>query len=208
MKWKMVTVGPFAMNCYILFCEKTHRGIVVDPGDEVERIVAAMKALAVQAEQIIITHGHVDHVLKLKTFQELTGLPTAMHPLDKEFLQYLQESAQMFGLVAAGIPGIDHDLEEGQVISFGEVNLEVVHTPGHSPGSIALIGEGHAVVGDVLFRESIGRTDLPGGSYPQLLKTIKEKLLVLDDDTVVLSGHGPETTIGFERQNNPFLTDA
>jgi len=207
MNWEMVTVGPFAMNCYILFCEKTRRGLVVDPGDEVERIIARLQALHVQAEQVVITHGHVDHILKLKDFQERTGLPVAMHPLDRDLVNYLPETAQMFGLVPAVIPVIDRDLADGETIAFGEVSLTVVHTPGHSPGSVSLIGQGHAVVGDVLFRESIGRTDLPGGSYSQLINTIREKLLVLDDATVVLSGHGPTTTIGHERRNNPFLLE-
>ncbi len=205
MKWEKIPVGPFAMNCYILSCEKTGEGIVVDPGDEVELILSVIREIGVNLLQIIITHGHVDHVLQLKRFQDLTGLPTAMHPLDREYLNQLPQTAALFGLEAAGIPEIDIELEEGQTIQFGDVRLEVVHTPGHTPGSISLIGEGHAVVGDVLFNGSIGRTDLPGASYPQLISTIKSKLLVLDDHVKVLPGHGEVTTIGFERLNNPFL---
>lgn len=205
MKWEKIPVGPFAMNCYILSCEKTGEGIIVDPGDEVEYLLDVVQQLGVKLLQIVVTHGHVDHVLQLKKFQELTGLPTAMHPADRDFLEHLPQTAQLFGLRAAGIPSIDVELQEGQTISFGDVALQVVHTPGHTPGSISLIGEGHAVVGDVLFNGSIGRTDLPGASYPQLISTIKNKLLVLDDSVRVLPGHGEVTTIGFERLNNPFL---
>ncbi len=205
MRWEKIPVGPFAMNCYILSCEDTNEGIIIDPGDEIEYIMSAIEQLGVKLLQIVVTHGHVDHVLQLKKFQDITGLPTAMHPLDKDFLLNLPQTAQMFGLEAAGIPTVDIELEDGQTIAFGNVQMEVVHTPGHTPGSISLIGNGYAVVGDVLFNGSIGRTDLPGASYPQLISTIRNKLMVLDDNVKVLPGHGEITTIGFERLNNPFL---
>ncbi|RMD93296.1 MAG: MBL fold metallo-hydrolase [Calditrichaeota bacterium] len=205
MKWEKLPVGPFAMNCYILSCEDTGEGIIVDPGDEVDSILSTLEKLDVKLLQIVITHGHVDHVLQLKKFQDLTGLPTAMHPLDQSFLTHLPQTAQLFGLESAGVPSIDIELEEGQTICFGRCCLEVVHTPGHTPGSISLIGENTAVVGDVLFNGSIGRTDLPGASYPQLIESIKKKLMVLEDHVKVLPGHGEVTTIGFERLNNPFL---
>ncbi len=205
MKWERLPVGPFAMNCYILYCEETGEGIIVDPGDEVDYILVTVEELGVKLLQIIITHAHVDHILKLKDFQDRTSLPTAMHPNDKDFLLHMPQTAQLFGLEPAGIPTVDIDLEDGQEITFGKHTMKVVHTPGHTPGSISLIGEGHAVVGDVLFNGSIGRTDLPGASYPQLIASIQNKLLVLDDKVKVLPGHGEITTIGFERLNNPFL---
>lgn len=205
MKWEQLSVGPLGMNCYLLQCEESDEAIIVDPGDEIEFLLSRIDAAHARLQRIIITHGHFDHIRLLAKFQDITKLPTFIHPLDRELLTYLPHICAQFGLECAGVPRINGELADGQSVKFGRVTLQIVHTPGHSPGSISLIGAGYAVVGDVLFRGSIGRTDLPGGSSAQLLETIHKRLLVLDDSTTVLPGHGDPTTIGFERRSNPSL---
>jgi glyoxylase-like metal-dependent hydrolase (beta-lactamase superfamily II) len=205
MKWDSLTVGPFGMNAYIVWCEKTKAGILVDPGDEIDEILERVKSHNVKPERIIITHAHIDHVLHAHEAQTRLKIPLYIHREDEPLLKNIPAQASMFGMPPGPIPKIDGYLQAGDVIRFGEVELKVRHTPGHSPGSISLIGEGHAIVGDVLFRGSIGRTDLPGGSFEVLIQSISEKLFTLPDSTRVLPGHGESTTIGFERLNNPFL---
>jgi glyoxylase-like metal-dependent hydrolase (beta-lactamase superfamily II) len=205
LRWKSLTVGPFGMNAYLLWCERTRAGILIDPGDEIDLILQTMAALQVKPERIIITHAHLDHVLHARTAQERLSIPLAMHRDDEPLLQKLPFQAEMFGLGAPEPPRVDDYLAEGDEVHFGEITLHVLHAPGHSPGSIILYGENTAVVGDVLFQGSIGRTDLPGGSYETLIRSIRRKLLTLPDQVRILPGHGEETTIGFERLNNPFL---
>jgi len=205
LKWDSLTVGAFGMNAYILWCEKTKAGILVDPGDEIDEILERVKSHGLKPDRIIITHAHIDHVLHAHEAQMRLKIPLYLHLEDEPLLKNISAQAAMFGLPHGPIPKIDGYLQEGDVIRFGEVSLIVHHTPGHSPGAISLIGEGHAIVGDVLFQGSIGRTDLPGGSFEVLIKTIREKLLTLPDPVRVLPGHGETTTIGFERLNNPFL---
>jgi glyoxylase-like metal-dependent hydrolase (beta-lactamase superfamily II) len=205
MKWDSLTVGAFGMNAYILWCEKTKAGILVDPGDQIDDILERVNAHGVNLERIIITHAHIDHILHAHEAQTRLKIPLYLHPDDELMLKNVPAQAAMFGLPAEPVPTIDGYLHEGDVVRFGEVALTVRHTPGHSRGAISLIGEGHAIVGDVLFLGSIGRTDLPGGSFEILLTSIREKLLTLPDSVQVLSGHGEPTTIGFERLNNPFL---
>jgi glyoxylase-like metal-dependent hydrolase (beta-lactamase superfamily II) len=204
-KWKKLTVGPFGMNAYILWCDQTLAGILIDPGDDSGFILQTLAALKVKPEYIVITHAHIDHVLHAKTVQENLAIPLLMHRDDIPLLQNLQAQAAMFGLQISGTPHVDQFLAEGDEVRFGAVALKVLHAPGHSPGSIILCGENIAVVGDVLFQGSIGRTDLPGGSYEILMRSIYQKLMTLPDEVRVLPGHGDETTIGFERTNNPFL---
>lgn len=207
LRWRCITVGPFAMNAYLLWDEHTRAGVLIDPGDEIDRIADAVKATAVQLQRIVLTHAHLDHVLHCHAAQKRFELPVYLHRDDLPLLQNIGRQAEMLGFSLGDVPPpqVAGYLAEGDKLMLGQNLLTVLHGPGHSPGSLILIGERLAVVGDVLFRGSIGRTDLPGGSYARLMQTITEKLLVLEDDVVVLPGHGEETTIGFERRHNPFL---
>jgi glyoxylase-like metal-dependent hydrolase (beta-lactamase superfamily II) len=153
----------------------------------------------------VLTHAHLDHVWHVKTVQERLQLPLYMHRDDLPLLERLPFQAQMFGLIAPEPPRIDGYLAEGDTLSFGEVTMKILHAPGHSPGSLVFYGEDTAIVGDVLFQSSIGRTDLPFGSYETLMNSIRQKLMTLPDHVRVLPGHSEETTIGIERRSNPFL---
>lgn len=207
LRWRCVTVGPFAMNAYILWCDETQEGLLIDPGDEIERIADEVEDTGARLQRIIITHAHIDHVLRSRQAQDHFNLPLYMHRDDAGLLQNVSRQAEMMGLSFGEIkpPRIDGYLEEGDLVACGRHSLRIVHGPGHSPGSIMLFSEKIAVVGDVLFQGSIGRTDLPLGSYETLMKTITEKLMTLADEVLVLPGHGEETTIGSERRHNPFL---
>jgi len=207
LKWQMITVGPFAMNAYLLWCEDTRQGILVDPGDEIDRIARAVEEAQIELDHIVLTHGHLDHAWHAQEAQNRFGLKLYMHREDVFLVQNMGKQAALLGLTgfAAPAPRIDGYLQEGETIAFGKYRMQVLHAPGHSPGSIVLAGDNLAVAGDVLFQGSIGRTDLPGGSYEVLLRSIREKILTLDDGTLVLPGHGESTTVGHERRSNPFL---
>ncbi len=207
LKWKMITVGPFAMNAYLLWCDETKAALVIDPGDEIERIAQEIEREGVQPDRIILTHGHLDHVMFANLMQDKFKLKLFMHREDVFMVENMNRQAAMLGFTMPGLvaPRIDGHLSEGDTVTFGKQTLKVLHGPGHSPGSIMLIGDDLAVVGDVLFQDSIGRTDLPGGSYETLIHSIRTKLLPLKDETLVLPGHGETTTIGAERRSNPFL---
>ncbi len=198
-------VGPIMANCFIIGCEETKEAIVVDPGDDADRILMALAKLELKVKYLVNTHGHFDHVGANKRMKEVTGAILAIHSGDAPMLSELSQSASMFGLSAENSPEPDLVLKDGDEISFGKITLRVIHTPGHSQGGICLYTEGHLFAGDTLFARSIGRTDLPGGNFDTLIASIKDKLLILDDDTVVYTGHGPETSIGQEKQMNPFL---
>lgn len=203
---KTLEVGPFASNCYIVASEKTKEAMVIDPGDEAEAILDTVKKLGLKVKLIVITHGHVDHVSALGQVKEATGAPVAIHGDDAAILRGSgQMLTMMLGVKSDAPPAPDRLLKDGDVIKVGELSFKVAHTPGHSPGGICLIGEGVAFTGDSLFNYGIGRTDFPGSSYEELMQSIRTSLLTLPDDTVVLPGHGPETTIGDERRGNPFL---
>lgn len=207
LRWRCITVGPFAMNAYLLWDEQTRAGVLIDPGDEIDRIADEVEASAVQLERIVLTHAHLDHVLHCRAAQERFDLPVYLHRDDLPLLQNIGRQAEMLGFSLGDIPPpqVAGYLTEGDTLTLGRNQFKVLHGPGHSPGSLMLIDDKLAVVGDVLFRGSIGRTDLPGGSSARLMQTITEKLLVLQDEVVVLPGHGEDTTIGFERRHNPFL---
>lgn len=203
---KTLEVGPFASNCYIVASEKTKEAMVIDPGDEAEAILDTVKKLGLKVKLIVITHGHVAHVSALGQVKEATGAPVAIHGDDAAILRGSgQMLTMMLGVQSDAPPAPDRLLKDGEVIKVGELSFKVAHTPGHSPGGICLIGEGVAFTGDSLFNYGIGRTDFPGSSYEELMDSIRTSLLTLPDDTVVLPGHGPETTIGDERRGNPFL---
>lgn len=203
---KTLEVGPFASNCYIVASEKTKEAMVIDPGDEAGAILNTVKKLGLTVKLIVITHGHGDHVSALGQVKEATGAPVAIHGDDAAIMRGSgQMLTMMLGVKSEAPPAPDMLLKDGEVIKVGELSFKVAHTPGHSPGGICLIGEGVAFTGDSLFNYGIGRTDFPGSSYEELMDSIRTRLLTLPDDTVVLPGHGPETTIGDERRGNPFL---
>jgi len=202
---KKLTVGPIMANCFILGCEETKEAVVIDPGDETDRILTALEESELKVKYIIDTHGHFDHVGGNKKLKDVTGADIMIHALDAPMLNHLSASAAAWGLSADDSPSPDETLEEGDTITFGDITLKVIHTPGHSPGGISLYTDGYVFVGDTLFAGSIGRTDLPGGDYNTLISNIQNKLFVLGDDVQVFTGHGPETTIGKEKSFNPFV---
>ncbi|THB74384.1 MAG: MBL fold metallo-hydrolase [Desulfobacteraceae bacterium] len=202
---KRLEVGPIMANCYILGCEDTKEAVVIDPGEDADRILMTLAESSLKVKYIINTHGHFDHVGANKRMKDATGAELAIHPDDAPMLNELSHSARMFGLTAENSPEADIMLSDGQKLTFGNHTLEVIHTPGHSLGGICLYTDGILIVGDTLFAGSIGRTDLPGGDYDTLISSIKTRLLNLDDQTVVYPGHGPQTTIGREKSMNPFL---
>ena len=202
---KKLEVGPIMANCYILGCEKTKEAVVIDPGDEADRILMILSEEGLKVKCLINTHGHFDHVGANKRMKEVTGAQLMIHAEDESMLSQLSMAARSFGLTAENSPGADRLIADGDEITFGEITLQVIHTPGHSRGGVCLYTDGVLFVGDTLFAGSIGRTDLPGGNYDTLISSIKENLLAFKDDTLVYTGHGPETTIGQEKRMNPFL---
>lgn len=205
-------LGSFQSNCYIVGLESTGEGVVIDPGDEPETILAAVRDSNLTIRRIIATHGHIDHILAAQAVCEATGAPFAMHEGDRSLVEGLLDIARRWLGVAATPPTVDRWLEAGDTIGIDGFQLHVLYTPGHSWGSISLYwapppGEAGIVFsGDALFAGGIGRTDL-GGDYPTLERSIREQLFTLPDDTVVLSGHGGQTTIGRERRTNPWVGD-
>lgn len=198
-------VGAFAENCYVVGCPSTLEGVVFDPGDEVERIIKKVDELNLKIKYILLTHGHIDHVKELVAFKKDIDVPVFMHHEDQFLLDNLPMQAAAFGLSHAGIPQIDKYITELDSIEFGDQKLQILHTPGHSPGSVTFVTDGVAFVGDVLFAGSIGRTDLPGGNFETLINSIQKKLFPLNDETIIYSGHGPATSIINEKKFNPFL---
>jgi hydroxyacylglutathione hydrolase len=204
----IVPVTPFQQNCTLLWCDQTKRAVVIDPGGDLPDIARAIAQAGVTVEKIWLTHGHIDHAGGAAELKAMLNVPIeGPHRGDLFLLQNVVESARMFGIPNAANVTPDRWLEEGDQVRVGELTFDILHCPGHSPGSVAFINAGQklAIVGDVLFAGSIGRTDLPGGSQEQLLTSIRDKLLPLADDVTVLNGHGPVTSIGRERASNPFL---
>ncbi len=207
----VVAKGVVDTNCYIFACPETRAAAVIDPGAlnrrEVDAILGALSDHKLAAACIIDTHGHIDHIAGNGAVRDATGAPLMIHELDAPMLgSDLLSGAAMFGFECKPLAA-DELLADGQAVQVGKLALEVRHTPGHTPGGISLVGEGVVFSGDTLFAASIGRTDLPGGSEIVELRSIREKLLVLPDDTVVRPGHGPRTTIGKEKLINPYLRD-
>ncbi|MGD2268929.1 MAG: MBL fold metallo-hydrolase [Desulfobacterales bacterium] len=202
---KSLAVGPIQANCYVLGCEETLEAAVIDPGDEADRILLSMSESKLKLKYIINTHGHFDHVGANKRLKDVSGAQILIHPLDAPLLNHLSASAASWGLSIEDSPPPDRMLEEADTVSFGNITLTTIHTPGHTPGGISLHTDGFVFVGDTLFAGSVGRTDFPGGDFGTLMSSIKNKLFVLGDDVRVLPGHMGETTIGRERRQNPFV---
>jgi glyoxylase-like metal-dependent hydrolase (beta-lactamase superfamily II) len=202
---KTLPVGPIMANCFILGCEQTLDAVVIDPGDEADRILMALSESSLTLKTIINTHGHFDHVGANKPLHDATGAPILIHALDAPMLNQIAASAANWGLAGDNSPEPERMIDEGDTIGFGNITLSVIHTPGHTPGGVSLNSGEHIFVGDTLFAGSIGRTDFPGGSFETLRDSIQKKLFVLGDELQVYTGHGPQTTIGQERINNPFV---
>jgi glyoxylase-like metal-dependent hydrolase (beta-lactamase superfamily II) len=196
-----LTVGPLQENCYLLWHGR--RGVIVDPGDEAERILAEVRRIGFMPEAILLTHAHFDHVGAVAPLVETLGLLVYLHPLDLELYRKAPQSAARWGLSLPQPPEPVVGLEEGQTLNFGFA-LKVLFVPGHSPGHVAFLGQGHLFGGDVLFRGGIGRYDLPGSNPQDLMKSLKA-LMELPPETVVWPGHGPSTSIGEEAGSNPYL---
>lgn len=198
-------LGPIGTNAYVVGDPATQRAAVVDPGDEAHRLLAVLARLGFSVDVIIATHAHFDHVGAVRPLVEATGAPFLLFVHELPVLEVAADRAALFGITIPTPPSPDRLLHEGDAVSMGGGTFRVVHTPGHSPGHMCLIGDGLAFVGDVVFQGSIGRTDLPGGDYDTLMRSIATHLLVLPDSTVLYNGHGPATTVGQERRTNPFL---
>ncbi len=203
-----MSVGPLQVNCFVVSCSKTAEAMIVDPGEEGEEILCFTEKEGLIVRMVVNTHGHFDHIGANRKVVESSGAELMIHAEDLPLLQNARSHAEVYGLSVTASPEPDRLLEQGDTLQVGELSFSVFHVPGHSPGGICLFGEGHLFVGDVLFSGSIGRTDLPGGDFDSLVKGVREHLFALPDETIVHPGHGPDTTIGRERQMNPFVGDA
>jgi len=227
---EIIPVGLLQCNCSILGDPESREAIVIDPGDEVDRILAVLHRHGLKVRAIVSTHTHIDHVGGLAALHRATGAPVLIHEDDLALYRSLDMQAQWLGVPTPEVIRLPEFVKEGDTLRWGDFAAQVLHTPGHTQGSISLVvgsgavlgseanvpdsiatkkrdlGESRLIAGDTLFQGSIGRTDLPGGSYPQIISSIREKLLVLPDHTIVYPGHGEATTIGAEREFNPFLT--
>lgn len=200
-------VGPLAVNCFILGCEETRAGVVVDAGGDAERIITAVERHGLTIAQVINTHGHFDHVGANLSLVERFGARLLIHAADAPMLERAAEVARAYGVRAENPPKPDAFLEDGMEITFGACRMQVLHTPGHTPGGCCLYleAERKILTGDTLFADSIGRSDFPGGSHEQLLASIRTRLFTLPDEVAAYPGHGPQTTIGHEKRHNPYF---
>ena len=207
-------VGPFFKNGYVVGCENTRKAVFIDPGDEVEQLLGFIRAEKLDVTHILLTHAHVDHVSGVAEAKRSLGVPIYLHMDDLFLYQNAVRTGMMFGLTVEEPPPVDVFYEGEEPIAFGDYRVRVVHTPGHCPGGVCLAiskqgdpSPPRLFVGDTLFAGSIGRTDLPGGDYETLLRAITGTLFTFPDESIVYSGHGPETTIGREKQTNPFVLE-
>ncbi len=207
MTFDIIVVGHLGVNCFVLGCEQTGMGVVVDPGADGEEILALVAKRGLKIEKIINTHGHFDHIGANKVVKDATGAELLIHEQDTPYLNKAAEVATMYGLRADNSPIPDRFLTDEMELTFGNCRMTVLHTPGHTPGGCCLYfpEEGKVITGDTLFAESVGRTDLPGGSSETLINSIRTKLLPLPGETSVYPGHGPESSIVHEKRHNPYL---
>ncbi len=200
-----IVVGPLEVNCYILGCEDTKEAAIIDPGDNADEIIKAVEKAGIKPVYIINTHAHFDHIGGVKTVQDHFKIDFLLHEEDLFLVDNASAQARAFGLDPIPKPDVNKFVNNGDKISLGNKVIDVIHTPGHSPGCVCYLIDNNVFVGDTLFAGSIGRSDLPGGSHETLINSIKEKLFPLGDSTIVYPGHGPSTTIEEEKKHNPFL---
>ncbi|HHW41562.1 MAG TPA: MBL fold metallo-hydrolase [Syntrophomonadaceae bacterium] len=205
MQVKSLAVGSMMANCYIIWCRQTKDALVIDPGGDGSRILAEIKKEGLKVKYIVNTHGHIDHIAANYDVKEGTGAKLLIHPDDAPLLTNPDLNLSLYMGSPFQSPKADMLISDGEEIAIGNLRFEVLHTPGHTRGGVCLKTEGAIFTGDTLFAGSIGRTDFPGGSYKQLLDSIRNKILPSDDNCVVYPGHGPASTVGHERVNNPFL---
>ena len=206
MNYEILIVGPLETNCYLVYSQDSLECAVVDPGAEAERIVQLIAQKNLKPTLILNTHGHVDHIGANKEIKEKFNIPLYIHSADGPMLENVQQSEMAIFLGAMDSPSPDHFLNDGDKIKIGKSFLQVIHTPGHSPGSVSFLSDGFLLSGDTLFFGGVGRTDLPGGSWKEMVNSIKNKILTMPDEMKVLPGHGPFTTVGQEKRANPFIT--
>lgn len=204
---EILPVGPLQCNCSIVGDETTREAMVIDPGDEIDQILALLKKHNLQVKQIVITHAHIDHVGGAMKLRAATGAPILLNQNDYALLKMLDVQAAWLGMKSPGRVDIDRTVGQADIVKAGSLEGQVIHTPGHTEGSICIYFplENKLIAGDTLFAGSIGRTDLPGGSFEKIMGSLHNQVLALPDETVVIPGHGPVTTIGDERETNPFL---
>jgi glyoxylase-like metal-dependent hydrolase (beta-lactamase superfamily II) len=204
---EILPVGPLQCNCSVIGDETTHEGMVIDPGDDIEEVLGLVGKHNLQVKQIVITHAHIDHVGGAMKLRAATGAPILLNQNDYALLKMLDVQAAWVGMASPGKVEIDHSVGPADTLTTGSLTANVLHTPGHTEGSVCLYfpAEKTLIAGDTLFAGSIGRTDLPGGSFKKIINSLHETVLALPDETVVVPGHGPLTTVGEERESNPFL---
>jgi hydroxyacylglutathione hydrolase len=204
---KIFPVGPLQCNCSVIGDEQTHEAMVIDPGDQIEGILEILRQEKLELKQIVITHAHIDHVGGAMKLKAATGAPILMNQNDYALLKMLDMQAAWVGMRPPGTVQVDEPISQGRVLKIGDISSNVIHTPGHTEGSICLYfpKEKKLIAGDTLFAGSIGRTDLPGGSTEKIMRSLHTQVLALPDETEVIPGHGRGTTIGQERETNPFL---
>lgn len=204
---EILPVGPLQCNCSIVGDESTREGMVIDPGDDIRQVLALIEKHGLKIKQIVITHAHIDHVGGAMKLRALTGAPILLNQNDYALLKMLDAQAAWLGMVSPGKVEVEQSIGQADSVKAGNLAAQVMHTPGHTEGSICLYfaPEKKLIAGDTLFAGSIGRTDLPGGSFEKIIRSLHDRVLTLPDETVVVPGHGPLTTIGAERESNPFL---
>lgn len=204
---KIFPVGPLQCNCSVIGDEATHEAMVIDPGDDIEDVLQIIRENGLTVKQIVVTHAHIDHVGGAMKLRQATGAPILLNQNDYDLLKMLDVQAAWIGVPPPGPVQIDSSISTGDKVSAGSLTADVIHTPGHTEGSVCLYfpAQQKLIAGDTLFAGSIGRTDLPGGSFKKIMSSLHEKVMALPDETIVIPGHGPATTIGEERATNPFI---
>ena len=204
---EILPVGPLQCNCSVIGDEASREAMVIDPGDDVEAVLAIIRKHNLAVKQIVVTHAHIDHVGGASKLRKLTGAPIILNQNDYDLLKMIDVQASWIGMASPGKIEIDQSIAQADQLRAGALTAEVIHTPGHTEGSVCLYfpAQQKLIAGDTLFAGSIGRTDLPGGSFEKIISSLHEKILALPDETIVVPGHGPQTTIGAERESNPFL---